>query len=126
MASVVLAPVLYGVRKLFLGNRAKFSHAIWIAVLGVIIGAIVGFFLGGIAIVSMLIMIVVWLVLIKHFFNCGLLRGVAIAIIADIIYLIISLIISAILARAFFVVSDLKKNLKNSQFLFPRAYLCAI
>jgi len=35
--------------------------------------------------------------LITHFFNCGLLRGVAIAVIAGIIYLIISLIISAIL-----------------------------
>jgi len=97
VAAVILAPVLYGVGKLFVGNKAKFSHAVWIGVLGVLIGAVVGFFLSGIAIVGTLIMIVVWLVLITHFFNCGLLRGVAIAIIAGIIYLIVSLIISAIL-----------------------------
>jgi len=97
VAAVVLAPVLYFVGKLFVGRKAKFSHAIWIGVLGVIIGAIVGFFLSGIAIVGTLVMIVVWLVLITHFFECGLIRGVAIAIIAGIIYLIVSLILSAIL-----------------------------
>jgi len=97
VAAVILAPVLYSVGKLFVGNKAKFSHAVWIGVLGVIIGAVVGFFLSGIAIVGTLIMIVVWLVLITHFFKCGLIRGIAIAVIAGIIYLIISLIISAIL-----------------------------
>jgi len=97
VAAVVLAPVLYLVGKLFVGRKAKFSHAVWIGVLGVIIGAVVGFFLSGIAIVGTLIMIVVWLVLITHFFECGLIRGVAIAVIAGIIYLIVSLIISAVL-----------------------------
>jgi hypothetical protein len=97
VAAVILAPVLYIVGKLFVGNKAKFSHAVWIGVLGVIIGALIGYFLGGTAILGTLIMIVVWLILITHFFNCGLLRGVAIAIIAGIIYLIVSLILSAIL-----------------------------
>ena len=97
VAAVVLAPVLYLVGKLFVGHKAKFSHAVWIGVLGVIIGAIVGFFLGGIAILGILIMIVVWLVLITHFFECGIIRGIAIAIIAGIIYLIVSLILSVIL-----------------------------
>jgi hypothetical protein len=97
VAAVILAPVLYVVGKLFVGSKAKFSHAVWIGVLGVIIGALIGFFLSGMAILGTLIMIVVWLILITHFFNCGLLRGVAIAIIAGIIYLIVSLILSAML-----------------------------
>jgi uncharacterized membrane protein YvlD (DUF360 family) len=98
VAAVILAPVLYIVGKLFVGNKAKFSHAVWIGVLGVIIGAAIGFFLSSFgALIGTLIMIVVWLALITHFFNCGLLRGFAIAVIAGIIYLIVSLILSAIL-----------------------------
>jgi hypothetical protein len=42
-------------------------------------------------------MIIVWLALITHFFNCGLLKGVLIAVIAGIFYWVVSLILSAIL-----------------------------
>jgi hypothetical protein len=99
VATVVLAPVLWIVGRWFVGKeKAKFTDAVWIGVLGVLIGAIVGFLLPGWgAILGILIMIVVWLALITHFFDCGLLKGLAIAIIAGIIYLIISLILSAIL-----------------------------
>jgi hypothetical protein len=80
-------------------DKAKFTDAVWIGVLGVVIGAVIGFFLTGIVgtILGTLIMIVVWLALITHFFDCGLLKGHVIAIIAGIIYWVISLILSAIL-----------------------------
>jgi hypothetical protein len=99
VAVVVLAPVLWIVGKWFVGkDKAKFTDAVWIGVLGVIIGAGVGWLLPGWgAILGTLIMIVVWLLLIKHFFDCGWLKALAIAIIAGIIYLILSLIISFIL-----------------------------
>jgi hypothetical protein len=42
-------------------------------------------------------MIIVWLGLIKHFFDCGWLKALAISIIAWIIYWIITLILFAIL-----------------------------
>jgi hypothetical protein len=42
-------------------------------------------------------MIVVWIALIKHFFDCGWLKALVIAVIAGIIYLIITLILSFIL-----------------------------
>ena len=99
VAAVVLAPVLWIVGKWFVGkDKAKFTDALWIGVLGVVIGAVIGFLLPGWgAILGTLIMIVVWVALTKHFFDCGWLKGLAIAVIAGIIYLIISLILSAIL-----------------------------
>ncbi len=91
--------MLWIVGKWFVGkDKAKFTDALWIAVLGVIIGAVVGFVLPGWgAILGAIIMIVVWLALIKHFFDCGWLRAIVIAIIAGIIYLIIRFILSVIL-----------------------------
>ena len=99
VAAVILAPVLWLVGKLFVGrDKAKFTDALWIAVLGVVIGAVVGFLLPGWgALLGILIMIVVWIALISHFFDCGWLKAIVIAVIAGIIYLIISLILSFIL-----------------------------
>ena len=100
VAAVILAPVLWIVGKWFVGkDKAKFTDALWIGVLGVVIGAVVGFFLSGWvgSILGTLFMIVVWLLLITHFFDCGWLKGLVIAVIAGIIYWIITLILSAIL-----------------------------
>ena len=100
VAAVILAPVLWIVGKWFVGKgKAKFTDAIWIGVLGVVIGAVIGFLqIGWFAgILGTLIMIVVWLVLIRHFFDCGLLKALVIAIFAGIIYWVITMILSAIL-----------------------------
>jgi hypothetical protein len=99
VAAVILAPVLWIVGKMFVGkDKAKFTDALWIGVLGVIIGAVVGFLLPGWgALLGTIIMIVVWIALIKHFFDCGWLKALVIAVIAGIIYLIITLILSFIL-----------------------------
>jgi uncharacterized membrane protein len=100
VAAVVLAPILWIVGKWLVGkDKAKFTDALWIGVLGVVIGAVIGFFLTGWVgtILGTLIMVVVWLALITHFFDCGLLKGLGIAVIAGIIYWVITLILSAIL-----------------------------
>ncbi len=99
VAAVILAPILWIVGKWFVGkDKAKFTDALWIGVLGVVIGAVIGFLLPGWgALFGTLIMIIVWLALIKHFFDCGWLKALVIAIIAGIIYLIITVILSAIL-----------------------------
>jgi hypothetical protein len=99
VAAVVLAPVLWFVGKIFVGkDKAKFTDALWIAVLGVLIAQVIDFVLTGWgAILGTLITIVIWLLLIKHFFDCGWLKALVIAIISGIVYFIISLIISFIL-----------------------------
>jgi hypothetical protein len=92
---IVDAPVLWLVGRAFVGkDKAKFTDAIWIVVLGTIIGAVVGFFLG--SLISAVIMFVVWLGLIKHFFDCGWLKAFVIAVIAVIIFIVIVAILGII------------------------------
>ena len=92
---IVVAPILWLVgRALVGGQKAKFTDAIWIVVLGTIIGAIVGFFVG--SLISAIIMFVVWLALIKHFFDCGWLKAFVIAVIAVIVFIIIIAILAII------------------------------
>jgi hypothetical protein len=92
---IVVAPILWLVgRALVGGQKAKFTDAIWIVVLGTIIGAVVGFFVG--SLISAIIMFIVWLALIKHFFDCGWLKAFVIAVIAVIIFIILVAILALI------------------------------
>jgi hypothetical protein len=95
VAIIIVAPVLWLVGRALVGKqKAKFTDAIWIVVLGVVIGAIVGALIGGL--IAAIIMFVVWLALIKHFFDCGWLMAFAIAIIAVIVFVIIVFILALI------------------------------
>ena len=92
---IVVAPVLWLVGRALVGKeKAKLTDAIWIVVLGTIIGAVVGFFVG--SLISAIIMFVVWLALIKHFFDCGWLKAFVIAVIAVIVFIIIVAILAII------------------------------
>src|SRR4030065_2060258 len=67
---IVVATILWIVGRALAGkDKAKFTDAIWIVVLGTVIGAVVGALVGGL--IASIIMFVVWLALIKHFFDCG-------------------------------------------------------
>jgi hypothetical protein len=92
---IVVAPVLWLVGRALVGkDKAKLTDAIWIVVLGTIIGAVVGLFLG--SLISAVIMFIVWLALIKHFFDCGWLKAFVIALIAVIIFIVIVAILAII------------------------------
>jgi hypothetical protein len=94
VGTVVLAPVLWLAGRALVGKeKAKFLDAVWIVLLGTVIGAVVGAF-GGL--VAAVIMFIVWLALIKHFFDCGWLMAFAIAIIAVIIFVVIVAILAVI------------------------------
>ena len=100
VAAVVLAPVLWTVGKWFVGkNKAKLSDAILIAVLGVVISSVIGFILPGWmgSVLGTIVMIVIWLALIRHFFECSWLKALIIAIVAGILYWILALIVSLVL-----------------------------
>ena len=88
---IVLSPVLWIAGRLLAGkDKAKFTDALWIVVLGTIIGAVFQAFLEGIlGLLGSIIMLIIWLALVKHFFDTGWLKALAIAIIAIIIYIII-------------------------------------
>jgi hypothetical protein len=81
-------------------EKAKFTDALWIVVLGAVIGGIIGAFLSGI--VGSIIAFVVWLGLIKHFFDCGWGKAFLIAVLAVIIQFVISFVLMLILGAAIF------------------------
>ncbi len=96
ITTIILAPVLWIAGRLLAGkDKAKFTDAIWIVVLGVVIEAILGYFINGW--VSAIIMFIVWLALIKHFFDCGWIKAFIIAVVAVILFIIIVAILAALL-----------------------------
>jgi hypothetical protein len=97
VSTVILAPVLWLAGRALVGkDKAKFLDAIWIVLLGTVIGAVVGALAPFGGLVAAVIMFIVWLALIKHFFDCGWLMALAIAIIAVIIFVVIVAILAAI------------------------------
>ena len=92
---IVLAPILWISGRSLVGkDKAKFTDAIWIVVLGVVLGAIVNFFVSGL--IAAVVMFIVWLALIKHFFDCGWLKAFVIAVLAVIIFIVIVVILAII------------------------------
>lgn len=101
VAIIVIAPILWIVGRALAGkHNAKFTDAIWIVILGTVIGALVGYFIsdtiayGGL--ISAIIMLFVWLGLIKHFFDTGWLKALAVAIISVIVFIIIAILLALI------------------------------
>ena len=93
ISTIILAPVLWLAGRALVGKeKAKFLDAVWIVLLGTVIGAVVGAYISGL--VAAVIMFIVWLALIKHFFDCGWLMAFVIAIIAVILFVIIVAILA--------------------------------
>ena len=92
---IIVAPVLWLSGRALVGRqKAKFTDAIWTVVLGVVVGAIVGAFVGGL--LGALITFVLWLYLIKHFFDCGWVKALVVAVVAVIIFVAIIAILAVI------------------------------
>lgn len=92
---IVVSPVLWISGRALVGKeKAKFTDAIWIVVIGIVVGTILGAFLTGI--VGTIVLIIIWLALVKHFFDCGWLQALAISIIAAIIFVVIVIILGLI------------------------------
>jgi len=96
VGTIVIAPILWLAGRALVGKeKAKFTDAIWIVLLGTVIGAVVGYFNLG-WIIAALIMFVIWLALIKHFFDCGWLKAFAVAVIAVILFIVIAIVLALI------------------------------
>ena len=100
---VVNSLVVWFAGKSMVGDdKAKFSDAIWIVILGSVIGGALNALLSGI--IGSIIVLVMWLFLIKHFFDCGWLKALVIAIIAVIIMVIVGFIIGLIAGVSLFTI----------------------
>jgi hypothetical protein len=96
---IILSPVLWIAGRLLAGkDKAKFTDAIWIVVLGTVIGGIFQYLFTGI--IAAIIVLFIWLALVKHFFDTGWLRALAIAIVAILIWIVIAVIIGLIVGIA--------------------------
>jgi hypothetical protein len=67
-------------------------------ILGTIIGGFFQYIFSGL--IASIIVLLIWLALVKHFFDTGWLRALVIAVVAIIIWLIIAVIIGVILGLA--------------------------
>jgi hypothetical protein len=96
---IILAPVLWISGRLLAGkDKAKFTDALWIVILGTVIGGVFQYFFSGI--IASIIVLVIWLALVKHFFDTGWLKALAIAIVAVLIWIVIAVIIAVIVGVA--------------------------
>ena len=100
---IFVAPFLWIAGRLLAGKQnAKFTDALWIVLIGSVVFYAINFVLSDVisgfaVIISYIIMLVIWLALVKHFFDCGWLKALAISIIAVIIAAIILFLIILIL-----------------------------
>jgi len=102
---IFVSPFLWIAGRLLAGKQnTKGTDALWIVLIGTVVFYFFNLFLsnyisGSIAtLIAYFVMLVIWLALVKHFFNCGWLKALAISIIAVIIAIIAIFIIFLILA----------------------------
>jgi hypothetical protein len=95
ISTIIISPALWLSGRALVGkDKAKFTDAIWIAFLGNVIGIVVGAFVYGW--LAAIVMFIVWLALIKHFFDCGWLKAFAVALVAVIIFIVVIVILALI------------------------------
>jgi hypothetical protein len=101
---IFVTPFLWIAGRLLAGKqKAKFTDSLWIVLIGTVAfylfnWIVSDFIVSGLAvIIAYLVMLIIWLALVKHFFDCGWLKALAISIIAVIIAFIIIFIITLIL-----------------------------
>ena len=93
---IVLAPALWLAGRALVGKeKAKFLDAIWIIILGTLIGGIFSYF-EIIGIIALLIQLVLWIGLVKHFFDTDWIKAFVIAVLAVIILVVITFILGLI------------------------------
>ncbi|MBS7642992.1 hypothetical protein KEJ26_00150 [Candidatus Bathyarchaeota archaeon] len=92
---IAVSPVLWLVGRTMVGKeKAKFTDAIWIVTLGIIIGSILGVLVHGF--LGFVVSLILWLALIRHFFDTGWLKALAIAVIALVVFAIIVAVLAFI------------------------------
>ena len=92
---IIVAPVLWLIGRSMVGKeKAKFTDAIWIVALGIIIATILGTWIHGL--LGFIVTLIVWLALIRHFFDTGWMKALLLAIVLVIVLVIVGLILAAL------------------------------
>ena len=93
---IVLAPAFWLAGRALAGKEhAKFLDAVWIVILGTLIGGIFSYF-EIIGIIALIIQLILWLGLVKHFFDTDWIKAFVISVLAVIILIVIGFILGLI------------------------------
>jgi len=93
---VIVSPILWIAGRMLVGaQKAKFTDALWIVALGSIASAAVNYFISGLF--GSILMLIIVLLLVRHFFDCGWIKALLISIVAAIIFIIVAAILGLIL-----------------------------
>ncbi|MFB0503636.1 MAG: hypothetical protein ACETWE_07365 [Candidatus Bathyarchaeia archaeon] len=92
---IVLSPLIWLSGRAIVGKKkAKFTDALLIVVIGTAVGALFGaFFVGFLA---SIIQLILWLLTVRYFFDCGWWKALAISILAVIIFAIIAVVLGVL------------------------------
>jgi hypothetical protein len=102
---IILTIVFYIAGRAVVGKkRALFSDAFVISLLGTTVAIVVGFFMPDMPLISLILSLIVWLLLIKRYYETGWLGALAVAILAVIIYVVVGLILFLILEIPFLLI----------------------
>lgn len=92
---IIISPILWLSGRAVVGReKARFLDAIWIVILGTVIGGIFGFFFTGI--IAAIIQLLIWIFLVKHFFDTGWLTALGISILAVVIFAVIAVLLALV------------------------------
>ena len=94
LSTVIGAPVLWLAGRSLVGeDKAKLTDAVWIIIFGNVIGAIFGAIISGL--VGGIVQIILWLNLVRHFFDCGWIKAFLIALLTTILFMAIGFALAA-------------------------------
>ena len=95
ISTIISAPALWLVgRAIVGGEKAKFLDAVWIAALGTVIGTMFGVYFTGI--IAAVVQFIIWLALVRHFFDATWSQALITAILNVVVWIIITFILSLI------------------------------
>lgn len=87
VATMVTAPSLWIAGRMIVGvDKAKFSDAFWIVALGIVMESLAGSVVTGF--IAPLVQLVVWLYLVRHYFETGWGSALFISILASVVFIL--------------------------------------
>jgi hypothetical protein len=88
--TIAVSPALWLSGRALVGKeKAKFTDAVVTVAIGTVAGVIFGAYFSGF--LALIIQLILWLLIVKHFFDCGWLKALAISIVAVIIFAIVAI-----------------------------------
>ncbi len=91
---VIVSLVLWIVGRSTVGQeKAKFTDAFWITILAIVIGYAINYFIPIGGFIGYIASLILWLILIKHFFDTGWLGALGVGIVAVIILIIVDAVL---------------------------------